>query len=97
MNMGTSVCNKTPQNYKKGEEEQNRKGSGTLVTRVATVLSQTGDETDGTQVSEIPAGDTEGRAQSYRPLPLLSGGKGVGCHSHLPRRGPELGKRNGTA
>lgn len=31
MNMGTSVCNKTPQNYKKGEEEQNRKGSGTLV------------------------------------------------------------------
>lgn len=26
--MGTSVCNKTPQNYKKGEEEQNRKGGG---------------------------------------------------------------------
>ena len=36
---------------------------------VATVVSQTGDETDSTRVSEIPARDTEGRAQALLATP----------------------------
>lgn len=59
--------------------------------RVATVVSQTGDETDGTRVSEIPARDTVGHPHR------ATEGKGMGYLSHLTRRGPELGKRNGTA
>lgn len=37
--------------------------------RVATVVSQTGDEIDGTRMGEIPARDIEGRAQALWATP----------------------------
>lgn len=72
--------------------------------RVAAVVSQTGDEMDGTRMSEILARDIEGRAQALwaaatelQPFtsPKQRKRRGLSFLSH--KEGTELGKGNGTA